>query len=556
MSASEPQAIDSRRYLRSALFVDFDNIYLGLYKTDPEAAEAFASDPARWIRWIEEELQLGHELGGGRRVLVRKCYFNPRAFHRYRPHLVRGGFAVVDCPPLTTQGKTSADVYMVIDLLDALEHSTHFDEFIIFSGDADFTPVLLRLRAHDRRTVAFTVGPASTAFRAACDAVLDEETYIEDGLGVEYAETVPVPHDPSDSLRGVLLRMEERLNELAAAVGGIRGDQLVGVYKEFPEFTSGQNWLDYFSLRRMTEAVLSTRGRLEIVDDDPWWVRAVDDPEVQNALGGGFDDDEVADYVRTLVDESPEPLQLASLGHSLLDRFGAAIKDRGWQGAGSLRAYLDSLPLGGLETSSVIPGWIYDPERHREPQDDDGVASRDHLPPIGRKVCQLTEFPPLSSDGYAIFLEAIAREINDNDYHLTRTSKNVRDRCIEKGLRVARSHVSFVLKGIGYTGHTYVQGEEDAYELGEALAGNARHLLERLQVEMTDEEVDELHDWILGSLEEGEGFDDDYEDDELEEDLDDDEEYDEDDDDDLDEDEDEDDDDLDDEDEDEDEDKA
>jgi uncharacterized LabA/DUF88 family protein len=54
---------------------------------------------------------------------------------------------VVDCPPLTQRGKTSADVYMVMDVLDALEHKTEFDEFIILSSDADFTPVLLRLRA-------------------------------------------------------------------------------------------------------------------------------------------------------------------------------------------------------------------------------------------------------------------------------------------------------------------------------------------------------------------------------------------------------------------------
>ena len=36
-----------------------------------------------------------------------------------------------------------------------LTHDTYFDEFIILSGDADFTPVLHRLRAHARRTVIF-----------------------------------------------------------------------------------------------------------------------------------------------------------------------------------------------------------------------------------------------------------------------------------------------------------------------------------------------------------------------------------------------------------------
>ena len=42
--------------------------------------------------------------------------------------------------------KTGTDIHMVMDVLDTLEHRTRFDEFIVLSGDADFTPVLLRLR--------------------------------------------------------------------------------------------------------------------------------------------------------------------------------------------------------------------------------------------------------------------------------------------------------------------------------------------------------------------------------------------------------------------------
>ena len=33
------------RRLRTALFVDFDNVYIGLRRLDPDAAEAFATDP-------------------------------------------------------------------------------------------------------------------------------------------------------------------------------------------------------------------------------------------------------------------------------------------------------------------------------------------------------------------------------------------------------------------------------------------------------------------------------------------------------------------------------
>jgi hypothetical protein len=175
--------------IRSALFVDFDNVYIGLRELDTNAAERFASDPGKWLQWMESGMP-----GPGaadladardRKVLIRRCYLNPVAFSRFRPFFIRAGFSVVDCPPLTGQGKTSTDIHMVMDILDTLQQYEHIAEFIILSGDADFTPVLLRLRARDRRTTALTVGPAAAAYRAASDRVLTENDFVEVGLGVE-----------------------------------------------------------------------------------------------------------------------------------------------------------------------------------------------------------------------------------------------------------------------------------------------------------------------------------------------------------------------------------
>ena len=66
--------------------------------------------------------------------------------------------------------------------LDILGHPTRFDEVILLSADADYTPVMLRLRAHDRRTVIITSGPSARAFRAACDHVVGEDAFIDDAL--------------------------------------------------------------------------------------------------------------------------------------------------------------------------------------------------------------------------------------------------------------------------------------------------------------------------------------------------------------------------------------
>jgi hypothetical protein len=128
-----------------------------------------------------------------RRILVRKCYLNPVTFGRYRGDYTRAAFTVVDCPPLTQRGKTSADVYMVMDVLDALEHKTEFDEFIILSSDADFTPVLLRPARFDRRTTILATNFAAATYKAACDLIVPYERFFEEALGIE-TDPADLPH--------------------------------------------------------------------------------------------------------------------------------------------------------------------------------------------------------------------------------------------------------------------------------------------------------------------------------------------------------------------------
>lgn len=158
------------RTLRCALFVDFDNVYLGLKRLDPDAAAAFAESPGRWL----EEFTEGQDPRGefSRRFLVRNCYLNPSAFSQFRANFTRAGFSVVDCPSLTQQGKSSADINLVLDAVDALAADTHYDEFVIVSADADFTPLALRCRAADRRVTIVTASPAASAYRAVADQVV------------------------------------------------------------------------------------------------------------------------------------------------------------------------------------------------------------------------------------------------------------------------------------------------------------------------------------------------------------------------------------------------
>jgi hypothetical protein len=171
--------------------LDFDNIFGGLLEVDRVAALALAERPEELVARLAA---LDAEDGTARALLVRRAYLNPNGsvpdeelgndrgrlfLSRFRPHLMRAGFEVIDCPALTRGQKNAADIRMVLDMADLLRAPVHLDEFVIASSDADFTPLLLRLRAEDRRTVVLTAGALAPPYRAVADRHLDEHQLIE-----------------------------------------------------------------------------------------------------------------------------------------------------------------------------------------------------------------------------------------------------------------------------------------------------------------------------------------------------------------------------------------
>ena len=219
----------------SAVFVDYDNIYLSLKRKSEEAAKRFAKESTRWLREIESgRLITGTNTSFDatpRRIVMNRCYGNPvprrnahdnstdmSSFPFVRHHFLRAGFEVIDCPPLTAQLKNSADIRMVMDIRDLLMHETYFDEFIILSGDADFTPVLIRLRAHARRTVVFANDFTAAPYTAICDGEVREAALIELLLSGE-----PTDGSRQDAGAPSAARLEETRREiLAEVVAGVR----------------------------------------------------------------------------------------------------------------------------------------------------------------------------------------------------------------------------------------------------------------------------------------------------------------------------------------------
>jgi hypothetical protein len=186
---------DASQPILTVVLVDYDNIYLALKKRSEDAAKRFAKDAVSWIREIESGRLFSATNSPGvdrpRRIVVNRCYGNPvprrnphdnstdmTSFPFVRHHFLRAGFEVVDCPPLTAQLKNSSDIKMVMDANDFISHATHFDEFVILSGDADFTPLLHRLRAHNRRSVIYANDYTAAAYKSICDSEIKEATFM------------------------------------------------------------------------------------------------------------------------------------------------------------------------------------------------------------------------------------------------------------------------------------------------------------------------------------------------------------------------------------------
>jgi len=165
---------------KSVLLVDYDSIHRSLSAGDSGAAERLASRLGSWIGAIEVGSLFADKAGpaGRRRVLIRRCYADPDRLGNDRAAFLANGFQVVDCPPIEGREHNTATIHIVLDCIDSLEHPTGYEEFILLSADSDLSPLLIRLRAHNRATAIYANMASADSYRAIADAVIEEPRFI------------------------------------------------------------------------------------------------------------------------------------------------------------------------------------------------------------------------------------------------------------------------------------------------------------------------------------------------------------------------------------------
>jgi hypothetical protein len=446
----------------SAVFVDYDNIYLSLKRKSEEAAKRFAKDAGIWLREIESGRLItatnSASTGDKRRIVMNRCYGNPvprrnahdnstdmNSFPFVRHHFLRAGFEVIDCPPLTAQLKNSADIRMVMDVRDYLTHETYFDEFIILSGDADFTPLLHRLRAHARRTVIFANDFIAAPYIAISDGEVRETDLIallmggELGAGREGDGSLdaPMPSAKIEDARREI--MAEIVSSVRASVAPVPLEALAdrALRALGHEKTIATGWAGAGSFRELLRQSLPKEVRL--TGDPPYLVY---DPKRHGEEIGALAAPE-ARLIPSLTSQSHNAPRPAA---------GRAANE---QSAPRESRQIAPAPAKPHADENVAPtSRAVRTQRSEAPRGEDASLIQKSIARI-QEACQA---PPLAPAEYRLLFEIMAKEITDNDLIGAQTLINIVQRAQDRGLDVRRDDVRFILEVVSEADPWFEQG--------------------------------------------------------------------------------------------------
>lgn len=515
----------------SAVFVDYDNIYLSLKRKSDEAAKLFARDASVWLKNIENGSLItptnGLQPKGARRIVMNRCYGNPvprrnasdnstdmSSFPFVRHHFLRAGFEVVDCPPLTAQLKNSSDIRMVMDLRDYLDHETHFDEFIILSGDADFTPVLHRLRAHARRTVIYATDYTAAPYTAISDGEVREadliQLLIEGRTAIQDATQAPAitasatPSTPSlEATRRAII--DDVVSIVRAANAPVPLEVLAdhAVRNIGHERVIGTSWGGAGGFRELLAQGLPQGYRLSgeppyvVIDLQRHMTHQPIEPVLSIATGETARLTDAADY------RSERSRPLADPDLENFGRFGL-IRPQQHNAIGataSASANASSTALTAKAPASQAPAVRRQTPELSQPATPAPSTRPEAAVSIQQSIARIHEAckaPPLAPPEYRALFEIIALEITENGLIGAQTIQNIALRAQERGIDVRRDDVRFVLEVVSEADPWFEQGAS-----ANLFAGRFRNFVVarcRAQgLSLSADELDLVEAWFAGN---------------------------------------------------------
>jgi uncharacterized LabA/DUF88 family protein len=145
---------------RIALFLDYENLALGA--RDHLGGMTFDLRP------------IADALAERGRVVVRRAYADWSYFDEDRRMLTRSHVELIDIPQrMGTSRKNAADIKMAVDALELAFERDYITTFVFGTGDSDFTPLVHKLRALNKRVIGVGIeNSTSKLLPPACDEFL------------------------------------------------------------------------------------------------------------------------------------------------------------------------------------------------------------------------------------------------------------------------------------------------------------------------------------------------------------------------------------------------
>ena len=505
--------------MKTALFVDFDNVFSGLRRLEPAYAERFAMYPAVWMKWLTDKLPLPPHVDetARRRILVRRCYLNPAVYQRYRFAFSQSGFEIVDCPPMTAAGKTSTDIHMVLDMVDVLQHSTHYDEFIVFSADADFSPVLRKLRRSDRRTTVLAAGATSSAYEASADLMIDPDDFIGEALGfdehdIENADVLPSLNAGEN--QGQMQQAErivyQTVHLAESPVPLVRLAQVLTT--QMPNFlVSGWADAEAFGafLKQLTLTPLII-DRVNATIFDPRRLTGGKENVIRETVKvtgatGPQNGQTARDVIIQEVTQSNRPVPCASLAQVVRNR--AIDVGANWNGHGTFRRFLESLELKNFQMEWLSHGGVvFDPARHTLADDlfkvapDEAWQGRETLWTQVSPVFSMSNLPALSPRKYGVTLACLSQALQDTEFSLLETGKHVFDLIVTRQEVVSRRDVNQLLRAMLFGGFDPSSAATDVDSLAATVCGVGLAACTREGMVIDDSLRSAVLSWIGGEV--------------------------------------------------------
>lgn len=306
--------MQQKLHSKLALLMDFENLVLGL-ENGTGIESTFSIDAI--IRHLEEEYGP---------VIYRKAFadWSSATFGKYARDLQHAGVEMQHVVRMGFNSKNAADMFLVIHAMDCMLTYPDIDVFVLVTGDADFLPLVTKLRAAGKKTIVVgTQGAIAGALMENCDEFM---CYTREGL-------LPVPR-----IRGNLAHFKRTIHEILDRSGGaltlsrLSGLVLHEVPDALPEEATPEDLVRFLRVF-LPELSVVTKGRHVTVS-----VEHTSDEEP--AAAAGVSESPFDEYVRSTRGFIPDPDRREEI---IEDIFGT-LKARGDAGltAGELRELVDA----------------------------------------------------------------------------------------------------------------------------------------------------------------------------------------------------------------------